>query len=121
MTNRNRAHRLSVARLSLTADRKLSQALRRIAYARLAYYLAEVGSFVPVPREDSKRTDTHWYTMDKVRPPDHQKPPKQAAFPDTPGRARMHSSKLVMSRLAVRIYSSKLFLSYVCRKCRAAQ
>jgi hypothetical protein len=28
------------------------------------------------------RADTHWYTMDKVMPPDHQKPPKQAELPD---------------------------------------
>jgi hypothetical protein len=24
------------------------------------------------------RADTHWYRMDKVRPPDHRNPPKQA-------------------------------------------
>jgi hypothetical protein len=28
------------------------------------------------------RADTHWYTMDKVIPPDHRKPPKRAQFPD---------------------------------------
>src|ERR671913_2105236 len=41
------------------------------------------------------RADTHWYTMDKVRPPDHPKPPKQAQFPDAVGRASMYASKLV--------------------------
>src|SRR5829696_7245524 len=41
------------------------------------------------------RADTHWYTMDKVTPLDHPKPPKQARFPDAPGRTRTHASKLV--------------------------
>jgi hypothetical protein len=33
--------------------------------------------------------------MDKVRLPDRRKPPKQAQFPDTLGRASMYASKLV--------------------------
>jgi hypothetical protein len=41
------------------------------------------------------RADTHWYTMDKVRAPDHRKPPKQAQFPDAVGQARTCASKLV--------------------------
>ena len=41
------------------------------------------------------RADTHWYTMDKGKPPDHRKPPKQAQFPDAPGWARTYASKLL--------------------------
>jgi hypothetical protein len=54
------------------------------------------------------RADTHWYTMDKVTPLDHPKPPKQARFPDAQGRTRTHASKLVAgdSRSAVRVRSS---------------
>src|SRR5215211_3009360 len=36
-----------------------------------------------------------WYTTDIATPPDHRKPPKQARFPDAPGRARTCASKLV--------------------------
>src|SRR5918999_5222842 len=64
----------------------------------------------PTRAEDHRRTatfsDTRWYTTDKVRPPDHRKPPKQAQFPDAVGRASMYASKLVMSRSAIRVRSS---------------
>ncbi len=36
-------------------------------------------------------SDTHWYTMDKVIPPDPRKPPKYAQFPDAPVRPRTYS------------------------------
>src|SRR5215211_8170042 len=42
------------------------------------------------------RASTHWYTMDKVLPPGRGKPPKQAQFPDAPGRPGTRASKLVM-------------------------
>src|SRR5215204_3823565 len=41
---------------------------------------------------------THWYTMDKVIPPDHRKPPKQAQLADAPVQARTYASKLVKRR-----------------------
>src|SRR5919112_2171808 len=50
--------------------------------------------------------DTGGYALDKAIPPDLQKPPKQAQFPDAVGRAGTSASKLVMSRSAVRVRSS---------------
>ena len=64
------------------------------------------------------RADTHWYTMDKGKPPDRRKPPKEAQFPDTVGRARTCASKLVMSRSAVRIRSSALIFGLPMRNTR---
>jgi hypothetical protein len=62
------------------------------------------------------RAGTHWYTMDKEKPPDHRKPPTQAEFPDAPVQARTWSSKLVMSRSAVRVRSSALYIFSIRRK-----
>jgi hypothetical protein len=68
---------------------------QRSAQGRIAPYIRTSS---PLMRERwiyCNRADTHWYTMDKVTPLDHPKPPKQARFPDTPGRTRTHASKLV--------------------------
>ena len=41
------------------------------------------------------QASTRWYTMDKATLPARRRPPKQALFPDTVGRASMYASKLV--------------------------
>jgi hypothetical protein len=48
-----------------------------------------------VLQPNCNRASTRWYTIDKVTPPDHRKPPKQARFPDTLGRTRTYASKLI--------------------------
>jgi hypothetical protein len=55
--------------------------------------------------------DTGGYALDKAIPPDLQKPPKQAQFPDTVGRAGTSASKLVVSRPGVRVPSSALYFT----------
>jgi hypothetical protein len=85
----------------------------RLAGASPRPGVADAGNLIPStnrrPPMYCNRADTHWYTMDKVIPPDHRKPPKQAQFPDASGRARTPASKLVMRRSAVRVRSSAVW------------
>ena len=59
--------------------------------------------------------DTGGYALDKAIPPDLQKPPKQAQFPDAVGRAGTSASKLVMSRGKRFESARRLFFVKTCK------
>ena len=65
------------------------------------------------------RASIGYYVADTCDLPKRRKPPKQAQFPDVPGWARTYSSKLVMSRKAVRVRSSALL--FTCKYCKKVE